>query len=294
MSVPLYYNPMKRDVLHANRGMYSGVWHGKPVSFERCFRGYWFSDAECEALCNGELIEVHGIRSRDSVYSVLGGLVEKHFNGVTMNFDSVMFERTDLIPFNPDYIFQNRQVRYMRDSGQDVVVNTGFVSSTIPGAAGVAGSVLDDFSDQDEAVLSGMIAAMDMPAVKPIQYIVHDNVPVYVPYFQGIPGFDSELNSESDLESQDDSQYQDQESESDALDESDVVGGFEIPFDLDSETESDDMSGDFDGLSDVSEDMVPEDFYDPDYHEELDPLADPAYDEADEMDTEYDMDDLKD
>lgn len=62
---------------------YEGMWNGKPVSFNRDFSGHRFTDEECEALCNGDEIEVHGLVSAKTgnTYAVKGKLNNLTYNG---------------------------------------------------------------------------------------------------------------------------------------------------------------------------------------------------------------------
>lgn len=61
---------------------YTGIWNGKEVSFNRIFAGYRFTDAECEALCDGQEIEINGLTSSDGkTYGVKGKLDNQVYNG---------------------------------------------------------------------------------------------------------------------------------------------------------------------------------------------------------------------
>ena len=61
---------------------YTGKWKGKEISFKRVFRGYTFSDAECEALLNGDEIEVNGLTSaKGNTYGVYGQLENQTYQG---------------------------------------------------------------------------------------------------------------------------------------------------------------------------------------------------------------------
>lgn len=70
---------------------YTGTWNGKEVSFTRTWGGHRFTDAECEALCNGDEIEVFGLKSKaGKEYGITGRLAEQEYNKNKF----VGFERT--------------------------------------------------------------------------------------------------------------------------------------------------------------------------------------------------------
>ena len=78
---------------------YDGVWSGKKVSFNRVYSGHRFTDAECEALCRGEEIEVRDLKSEKTgaTYGVKGKLSEQSYNGHSF----VGFERIDFLDTKP-------------------------------------------------------------------------------------------------------------------------------------------------------------------------------------------------
>lgn len=70
---------------------YEGTWNGKSVKFTRTWGGHRFTDEECKALCDGEEIEVFGLKSKaGKEYGVKGKLSEQSYNG----HKYVGFERT--------------------------------------------------------------------------------------------------------------------------------------------------------------------------------------------------------
>jgi DNA topoisomerase-3 len=70
---------------------YQGVWKGDTVSFTRTWGGHRFTDEECAALCRGEEIEVHGLKSaKGTTYGITGKLAQLSYNGNSY----VGFERT--------------------------------------------------------------------------------------------------------------------------------------------------------------------------------------------------------
>lgn len=60
---------------------YEGTWNGKAVKFVRTWSGHRFTDDECEALCNGDVIEIEAISKAGKQYTVKGALKKKEFNG---------------------------------------------------------------------------------------------------------------------------------------------------------------------------------------------------------------------
>ena len=70
---------------------YEGAWKGKPVRFTRVWGTHRFTDAECKALCNGDEIEIFGLKSKaGKEYGIRGKLSEQTYNG----YKFVGFERT--------------------------------------------------------------------------------------------------------------------------------------------------------------------------------------------------------
>ena len=96
--------------------MCRGIWHNKEVEFPRMFRGRRFSDDEVDALLAGECIRIYGICSRHSRYGVLGGLSEKVFSGVTMNFSKVSFEVLETFVQDDFYDFSKRETVMMGEA----------------------------------------------------------------------------------------------------------------------------------------------------------------------------------
>lgn len=61
---------------------YEGMWNGKTVKFNREYCGHRFTDEECESLCNGNQIEIHGLVAKSgNTYGVYGKLSEQTYNG---------------------------------------------------------------------------------------------------------------------------------------------------------------------------------------------------------------------
>lgn len=96
------YSQIKTDrYKESERQMYTGFWHGRPVTFPREFRGHLFSEEECEALCKGQRIEVHNIQGMNCKYAVQGRL---QVQDIGLG-PSVRFVVIDTVPNNPDYVF---------------------------------------------------------------------------------------------------------------------------------------------------------------------------------------------
>lgn len=176
----------RRPVL--NKELYHGRWNGRNVSFDRIFRGRRFTDAECQALCDGELIEVHNIGDGHIAYGVLGGLKES-----IICSGEVVFKTIDTLINNPNYDFSRRKRRFMDDRGVDL--SSGGIKdidSTEQMSMDLISGTLDSFSNDDDARLAAVIAGnliQDVPAVEPIDYIINEDVPVYVPVLPGIGTF---------------------------------------------------------------------------------------------------------
>lgn len=87
---------------------YEGTWKRKKVSFNREWGGHYFTDEECERLCKGEEIEVHGLISKKTgkPYGIRGKLSKQSYKG----HDFVGFERTGFAnaPSIPDEFCKHR------------------------------------------------------------------------------------------------------------------------------------------------------------------------------------------
>ena len=63
---------------------YEGTWNGQSVKFKRTWSGHRFTDDECEALCNGDEIEIEAVSSKTGKpFKCKGKLAEQEFNGRT-------------------------------------------------------------------------------------------------------------------------------------------------------------------------------------------------------------------
>lgn len=278
--MPVYSGLSRRPAGTARVERYSGRWNGRDVSFDRVFRGRRFTDEECQALCDGELIEIHNINGNGLVYGVSGGLKESALG--------VVFKTVDTLLNNPDYNFSNRQRRYMDNRR---TVNADSESSIdLPDGADLVLGVLDEFSDDDDSRIAAVIAGdlmQDMPEIRRTDYIVGEKLPVYVPVIRGVGTFtadgfvpEPEVESEPEVDSNpDDDEYTGPTFE--------FVGAFD-----DDEPEQDDDSYEQETVAEresdsrkPESDFIPEDTMDPsglvDTSYLEDPLADPDSEELD-------------
>lgn len=61
---------------------YEGTWNGRKVSFKRVQRGRRLTDAECEALCRGEEVELPGLVGKSGkVYGIVARLADLEYEG---------------------------------------------------------------------------------------------------------------------------------------------------------------------------------------------------------------------
>jgi DNA topoisomerase-3 len=67
---------------NSQKEKYTGTWNGKEVSFNKEWSGHKFTDAECEKLCNGEVIEITAVSKKTGKpFTVKGALAEDTYNG---------------------------------------------------------------------------------------------------------------------------------------------------------------------------------------------------------------------
>lgn len=66
----------------SDKEYFEGTWNGKAVKFNRVFRGHRLTDDECRRLCDGEEIEITGLKAKSgSDYGVRAGLNNLEYNG---------------------------------------------------------------------------------------------------------------------------------------------------------------------------------------------------------------------
>lgn len=80
---------------------FTGKWRGRDVRFRRTFRGHRFSDAECEALCAGNRIEVHNLEGKNGSYAVQGMLASED----SLFGQRVVFKVIDTVPNRVNFRF---------------------------------------------------------------------------------------------------------------------------------------------------------------------------------------------
>ena len=86
----------KMSETYKKKEKYTGIWDetGEEISFTREFRGYRFSDKECEALLRGEDIEIKNLVSPKTgkKYGIHGKLTPQEYNGYKyIGFESMGF-----------------------------------------------------------------------------------------------------------------------------------------------------------------------------------------------------------
>ena len=105
---------------------YSGNWKGKEISFNREWGGHRFTDAECEALCAGEEIEVLGLISKKTgnTYGVKGHLAELDYNGNKyVGFESTGFVNDTKVPRSwAGHVFTDDE-KVMLEAGKQVALD---------------------------------------------------------------------------------------------------------------------------------------------------------------------------
>ena len=80
---------------------YHGSWKGEPVEFSRMFRGHRFTDAECQALCRDEVLEVCHLKGKDGIPYAVRGKLERIDRGL---YQYVGFKVQDVLTAVPDYM----------------------------------------------------------------------------------------------------------------------------------------------------------------------------------------------
>ena len=167
-------------LMDTKHDMYYGVWHDKQVEFDRIFRGYRFSDDECRALCNDELLEVHGLERNGVKYSVVGSLHESTLPNLSSEYISVKFKVDRTISFNPEYVFEKRSVSFVNDkSNGKTEVDENISVNQDP-------LINPEYMNEDmlrmNAELEAMLAAPFLPMVAQVSTI--DSLPVFRPVLE--------------------------------------------------------------------------------------------------------------
>lgn len=77
-----YVGFMKLEELEPTDDKWVGLWNGKKVSFKRNWSGHYFTNEECEALCNGETITIEAISAKtDKTFTCNGKLALQKYKG---------------------------------------------------------------------------------------------------------------------------------------------------------------------------------------------------------------------
>ena len=110
---------------------YEGTWNNKSVKFTRSFSGYRFSDAECEALCNGDTITVNAVSAKTgNKFSCNGKLQEQSFTnpeGKEVKYVGFKASFDESVPKKwCEHIFTDDE-RTLLEMGKEVYIE-GFVS----------------------------------------------------------------------------------------------------------------------------------------------------------------------
>ena len=172
---------------NSDKETYRGRWCGRDVEFDRVFRGYRFSDEECEALLMNEMIEVHGLERNGVKYSVAGCLQESSFSGFSQDFVSVRFKADHTVSYDPEYSFANRRVT--RADGTVIVPEQpapkpAVYDSTADDEAFIASFDPSMMSSEDaemDARLSAMLEAPVLPQI--VQVSAPGEIPRFMPVF---------------------------------------------------------------------------------------------------------------
>lgn len=198
------YNRLRGSRPFTAKEYYDGVYHGEPIRFDRNFRGYRFNDAECAALCNGEWIEVHGLRNNTVMYGVQGCLQEDVFASVKSDVPVYQFKVRKSLVNNPSYDFQKRELyfgpdeenagaNYEKNKAQKEIqkkTHEKVEQPPIKPKMILHQSLVDEFSNEDDAKLAAMLAAPELPPVVKISVPDENNnkkneVPIFVPVLAG-------------------------------------------------------------------------------------------------------------
>lgn len=200
---------------------YQGVFQNKPIMIDRQFREHRLTDAECEALCNGEVIEIHNLHNNGTAYGVRGMLREDLFLRGCFEMPVYVFKATMSVLNKPDYDFSKRHVVKTQDALNNQNVNTKDDESDMRDALAkeesdlqqwtqqtmteddivshtakshtkkprliLHESSLDEYSDDEDSKLAARVAANadGLTPVVPL-YKTAEDLKVYVPVIAGM------------------------------------------------------------------------------------------------------------
>lgn len=199
---------------------YQGVFQNRPIMIDRQFREHRLTDDECQALCNGELIEIHNLHNKGTAYGVRGMLREDLFSRGCFEMPVYVFKATMPVLNKPDYDFSKRNIVKTKDvSGtqsvkaqddefdmrdalakeesdlqqwtqqtmaEDVAVSHTTSHTKKPRLI-LHESSLDEYSDEEDSKLAARVAANadGLTPVVPI-YKTAKDLKVYVPVIAGM------------------------------------------------------------------------------------------------------------
>ena len=187
------YDTLKGKRPVQQKEYYEGIFQNKPVLFDRHFREYRFTDAECKALCDGEWLEVHNLQNGAILYGVQGHLQQDIFASAKSSIPIYVFKSTSSLLHNPSYSFENRTPYFgpnpanfqntNMSSQQSIHINHNTGEPKKPTVI-LHESVLDEFSDEEDSKLAAMIAAPELPEIVEVK-TNENNIKIFVPVIAG-------------------------------------------------------------------------------------------------------------
>lgn len=200
---------------------YQGVFQNKPIMIDRQFREHRLTDVECEALCNGEVIEIHNLHNNGTAYGVRGMLREDLFLRGCFEMPVYVFKAMMPVLNKPDYDFSKRHIVKTKDvvsnqpvkmkdeesdmraalakeesdlqqwtqqamTEDDIVSHTAKSHTKRPRLI-LHESSLDEYSDDEDSKLAARVAANadGLTPVVPL-YKTAEDLKVYVPVIAGM------------------------------------------------------------------------------------------------------------
>lgn len=142
---------------------YYGYLDGNPVEFNRVFRGYRFTDEECERLCRGDTLVVDRVRGSGGDYGLKGHLEDRVFDGARGPVHIVRFVCDDIYP--PGVKKRIDDGGYLA-SDEDLILPKRTRSD--PERDRMYGT--DEWSDAFDRQLAAMVASPALPHVETIYY----------------------------------------------------------------------------------------------------------------------------
>lgn len=183
-----YRSLQGRQTIHPKE-YYEGVYKNQPILFDRNFREYRFTDAECAALCNGEWLEVHNLKNGTVFYGVRGRIQEDIFASAKSNIPVYVFKVKTSLVNNPRYNFDKRVPNF---GPKSVVSNDqkptqqNSVTEHMSSKSNIVfhQALVDEFSTEEDAKLAAMISAPILPEI--VEVPTSDgSIPIFVPVIAG-------------------------------------------------------------------------------------------------------------